>query len=380
MLELLTFDNFALGAILAIGMFAEGKASKIKTLPLTLSLLNLVHAYFTRRRTSFLWKLSPFLLVWGLSQKNLKGVDAMLEDRLEYASAWLDKFDANYETGFGGTSLLQVLASQGAEAANQPYTRSVKLLLRRGAKIDFQRESDKATALMLAANEGNVAMVKLLIKEGASRTLRDVNGKTALNYAKAPHLVSGGGWGPGLLPQWATYHPFRRTPNANHTAIVGLLPVEQLDPRTGFHNLHHAAISGDLATVVANVDGGVDPNLLDSDGWSALMRACLWGHLEVVRALLSRGARTDVQATAGGGTALMFACLHGPMRSPPESTPRWNAQHALAVVELLLVHGARPDQANWKQETPLMLARQAGAQDIIRVLETRGRHGRPHWV
>ena len=161
MLELLTFDNFALGAILAIGMFAEGKASKIKTLPLTLSLLNLVHAYFTRRRTSFLWKLSPFLLVWGLSQKNLKGVDAMLEDRLEYASAWLDKFDANYETGFGGTSLLQVLASQSAEAANQPYTRSVKLLLKRGAKIDFQRESDKATALMLAANEGNVAMVKL---------------------------------------------------------------------------------------------------------------------------------------------------------------------------------------------------------------------------
>ena len=366
--QLLNFENFALVALFAVGVFAEGKDSKMKTLPLTLSILNLVHAFFTGRRTSTLWKLLPLVLVWGLSQKNLKGVDAMLENRIDYAEAWLTKFDANYETGTGGTSLLQVLASQPADAPHQPYKKSVNLLLERGAKVDFQRVSDKATALMLAANEGNVAMVKLLLKKGARVKVRDVNGKTALNYAQAPHVISGGGWGPGLFPQWATYRLFRVATNANHTAIAKLLPADQLGP-DGFHNLHHAAISGDLATVVANVDGGVAIDLLDSDGWTALMRACLWGHLDVVKALLSRGARTDAQADVGGGTALMFACLHGPKVPPPHPAPRWDADKALAVVEILLEHGARPEQGNWKDETAVMLARQAGAKDIVRVLE-----------
>ena len=368
--KLLNFENFALVSLVAIGVFAEGKDSKVKTLPLSISILNLVHAFFTGRHTPTLWKLLPLVLVWGLTQKNLKGVDAMLEDRIEYAEAWLTHFHANHETGIGGSSLLQVLAYQPAEAQNQPYARSVSLLLKHGARIDFQRASDQATALMLAANEGNVAMVRLLLKKGASKRLRDVNGKTALNYAKAPHVIGWGGWGPGLFPQWATYWPFRVAANANHSTIVKLLPADQTDlGPDGFHRLHHAAISGDLATVVANVDGGVEVDLLDSDGWTALMRACLWAHVDVVKALLSRGARTDVQADAGGGTALMFACLHGPKRQPPHPAPRWDADRALAVVELLLAHGAKPEQGNWKHETPLMLARVAGAKDIVRVLE-----------
>mmetsp|Transcript_16041 Transcript_16041/g.35906 ORF Transcript_16041/g.35906 Transcript_16041/m.35906 type:complete len:237 (-) Transcript_16041:240-950(-) len=223
---------------------------------------------------------------------------------------------------------------------------------------------------MLAANEGNLAMVKLLLKEGASPNIRDVNGKMALQYARAPHSIGGGGWGPGLFPQWATYRPFRRTPNANHSAIAKLLPTDRLGPN-GFHNLHQAAIDGDLATVIANVDGGVHVDLLDSDAFTALMRAALWGHVEVVRALLIRGASTNIQ-TAGGGTALWFACLHGPKVPPPQGAPRWDAQNALLIVELLLEHGARPGLANRKQESPLMMARRAGARDIMRVIEMQG--------
>ena len=369
----LSFENFALVTLLAIGLWPDGKASKTKTLPLTISILNLLHAFFTRRHTSIIWKLLPLVLVCGLAQKNLNGVDAMLEDRIAHVQAWLTRFDANHETDIGGTSLIQVLACQPAGAPNQPYTRSVNLLLQRGSRIDFQRVSDQATALMLAANEGNIAMVKLLLKKGADKRLRDVNGKTALNYARAPHVISFGGWGPGLFPQWATYWPFRIAPNANHSAIVKLLGfTDQLGP-DGFHLLHHAAISGDLATVIANVDGGVDVDLLDSDGWTALMRACLWGHVDVVEALLSRAARTDAQAHAGGGTALIFACLHGPKVPPPHPAPRWNADKALAVVQMLLKHGARPDQGNWKHETPLMIARQAGAKEIVRLLQKQTR-------
>ena len=113
---LLNFENFAFVTLLAIGVFTEGRDNKTKTLPLTISLLNLVHAYFTGRHTPIWWKLLPFILGWGLSQKNLKGVDALLDERIDFARVWLDTFGANYETGLAGTSLLQVLASEKADA------------------------------------------------------------------------------------------------------------------------------------------------------------------------------------------------------------------------------------------------------------------------
>ena len=78
-------------------------------------------------------------------------------------------------------------------------------------------------------------------------------------------------------------------------------------------------------------------------GITPLMVASTEGNLEVVRALLRKGARPNA-ATIRGSTALIQACHFG----------------KLDVVDELLRHGALVEQANYKNTTALMRASQEG--------------------
>ena len=89
--DLLSLEHFVFTALLLIGLFALSEDTKVKTLPLTISLLNLVHAWITGRRTTIEWKLLPVFLVLGLSRRNLKGMDAMLENRVDSARSFLKR-------------------------------------------------------------------------------------------------------------------------------------------------------------------------------------------------------------------------------------------------------------------------------------------------
>ena len=147
-----------------------------------------------------------------------------------------------------------------------------------------------------------------------------------------------------------------------------LAVVEARDARDGYHAIHVAAIDGRVGVVEAQLAQGIDPDLLDEDGWTPLMRACLWAHVPVVQLLLQNGATPDVGATTTGSTALHFACMHGPRRLPPNATYYDVMRHKLTV-EALLAHGAQPGLGNAKRETAAMWARQAGAAEVLRLLE-----------
>mmetsp|Transcript_15256 Transcript_15256/g.49668 ORF Transcript_15256/g.49668 Transcript_15256/m.49668 type:complete len:308 (-) Transcript_15256:136-1059(-) len=138
--------------------------------------------------------------------------------------------------------------------------------------------------------------------------------------------------------------------------------VAPADATDGFHPLHIAAIEGRAERAEFYLSQGTDPDLLDADGWTPLMRACLWAQAEVVQLLLAHGATPDVPATTTGSTALMFACMHGPLRPPP--TMPYNAFRHKLTVESLLAHGAQPAIGNAKGESARMWARQSGAEEI----------------
>ena len=59
---------------------------------------------------------------------------------------------------------------------------SVRVLLSRGADINAPNENGQ-TALMVAAQHGEVECLRLLLEAGANRTLKDNQGKIALDYA-----------------------------------------------------------------------------------------------------------------------------------------------------------------------------------------------------
>lgn len=107
------------------------------------------------------------------------------------------------------------------------------------------------------------------------------------------------------------------------------------------YQLYSAASTGDLATVRAMLDGGVDPDRPTVHGLEAIAIAAHRGHIEVVREFLSRGA--DPQ--------------HGVM----SAIGRGHAD----VLRLLLAHGATIRDP----EAALLMAKASGGPEVVRITE-----------
>lgn len=82
-----------------------------------------------------------------------------------------------------GFSPLMLAAKAGAAAC-------VQALLAKKVRIDIRNEPDGDTALILAAYEGHLDVVQLLVKAGASRSLANKDGDNALRAAQVAGNVS----------------------------------------------------------------------------------------------------------------------------------------------------------------------------------------------
>ena len=81
-----------------------------------------------------------------------------------------------FSAGNDGATAL-ILASQNGNAE------IVKLLLEKGSDINLQR-SDGFSALMAAVKDGHADVAKLLLEKGADPRLKDIMGKTVVDYAE----------------------------------------------------------------------------------------------------------------------------------------------------------------------------------------------------
>jgi len=267
----------------------------------------------------------------------------------------------------------------------------VDTLLARGVDPE-SRDGYGTSALMLACQLDDEAMVCRLLAWGAQPTSRAPDGQTAQGQALALERTN--------LVRWMDWSGWR-------------LPRRPL--RDG--DLAAAAQAGDGAAVERLLELGLALDGTDSQGCTALLRACGGGHVELVRRLLARGAdparsahsgatclsvaltarqqevvrvlaREGVaidQRLPGGITALMIAAALGQDEAIEEllahgadpgavDEHRGSALHALgqfgfgadaiapvvAAWQALLAAGADPDAANAAGETPLLLLLGAG--------------------
>ena len=120
-----------------------------------------------------------------------------------------------------------------------------------------------------------------------------------------------------------------------------------------------AAAGGRTADVVAYLDAGGDIEACDvGTGRTVLLEAVAAGRSEVVQVLCERGA--DVEAAAGGRTALSWAVGAG-------------IPDAVAVVDILLAHGAEPNRTvHDGGVTTLMHAAETGDEALVRKLVDAG--------
>jgi uncharacterized protein len=249
-------------------------------------------------------------------------------------------------TGPLGETALHTCARSGDVAA-------AKALIARGAPLEAGESWRGQTPLMWAAAQGHAPMISMLIEAGANPGTRST------------------------VVEWSR----QRTQE----------PRDKWLPPGGLTALLLAARENCVPCIGALVDGKADINEVDPDRQSALVLALMNGHFDVAAALIDRGIDVNLKDKVGR-TALWAAVDAHTMPSSNRPAPRETDDEisSLEVVSRLLSRGAEVDAALSQQipyrtkldrggdgvlgagTTPLLRAAKAGDVAVVKLLLEKG--------
>ncbi|KAJ5683303.1 hypothetical protein N7462_006468 [Penicillium macrosclerotiorum] len=245
----------------------------------------------------------------------------------------------------------------GAENA---VTGTVLMALDFGANINAM-DPIRRTPLHIAAEQGNLELIKILLGRGADTNVPDRNGYTPLFWTIKGRDIE---FARLLLkhnanPNWACIDGW----SPIHTASIGddfvrLLLEYGANPgakdRFGNTPLNIAVNTGPEQEIVVRLllQAGASTEVMDRRGQRPLTKAVLRHHLGLVRLLLSHGADITAPINTTEDTLLHMAV----------------EKSTFEMVRLLLHHGPRADFVNQYMETPLHLAARKGRKDMAQIL------------
>ncbi len=154
------------------------------------------------------------------------------------------------------------------DAVKQRDAVTVHALIAEGVDVNAA-DGDGSTALHWAANSGDLALTKALLKAGAS-----VKAVTRIG-AMSPLFMAARNGNPAVVEALLTAGASANEANGNGTTILMI-----------------AAASGSAATVTLLLDHGADPNAKDlTNEQTALMFAAARNSADAIRVLLARQSR-----------------------------------------------------------------------------------------
>lgn len=191
-----------------------------------------------------------------------------------------------------------------------------------------QPDDNNNTALIKAAQEGDLERLNLLVADGA-----DVNSQTT--------------------DRWT---PLMIAALEGHVAMVETLfgkgAVLDAAGGKGSNALMIATIEGHVEVVDALLEQGVEVNAENKRGWTALRFAVSMDETEILRLLIEAGADVNL-CDREGKTALMQAA----------------AENMEESLKALLKAGADPRIKDQQEQTALMMAQQQGHTKIAKLLK-----------
>ena len=281
-------------------------------------------------------------------------------------------------------------------AASRGDATSVQALLAKGADVNAKGLSGD-TALIAASRNGHLDVVQVLLKQRA-----DINAQVGFSY----------NWQVPMIDQ----RPVIDAHGSGDTALMaasekGYLDVVQVllskgadvnakGTRCGldrvFMHPHHPGVNlvnnsnyecTDRIEVTAT-DHYCRWDDTSNYGWTALMAASWNGHLDILQALLAKGAKVNAQ-TSNGETALVWASKQGYLDvvqmllsngadinasvsfgDTALMAASWNGH--LDVMQALLLKGAKVNAQTSNGETALMWASEQGPLDVVQMLLSKG--------
>ncbi len=241
----------------------------------------------------------------------------------------------------------------------------VRHLLDKGVNVDVKVSIDNSTASIMAAEKGHNEVVTLLLEKGADINTINVFGGTALHGAlsgRDPVLAQ------LLIERGADVTTKHR--GTNCTVLM-------------------AAAGGGYADVVSSMlEKGVDVNVEDRQGYTALTYAAGEGHTEIVKLLVRAGSRSNVNKSFGRALAVAVGRGHTEIAgllieegaSLNEKTKSYGLTTLMVaankgyteIVRALIDKGAEVNARALNGLTALRLAENQGHSEIVRLLQDAG--------
>ena len=158
-------------------------------------------------------------------------------------------------------------------------------------------------------------------------------------------------------------------------ALVAAKANVTLKNRFGTTALTEAAIIGSAPIVDALLKAGADPNTRNPEGETPLMAVARSGKVEAARRLLEAGADVNATEAFGGQSALMWAAAQGQgemVKLLASKGANLNARGVVRQWERKVITEPRPKDLNKGGFTPLLYAAREGCVDCIRHLAAAG--------
>ncbi|XP_048257810.1 serine/threonine-protein phosphatase 6 regulatory ankyrin repeat subunit A-like [Haliotis rufescens] len=316
---------------------------------------------------------------------NLSRVKVILSQRGTdiNCNEWIGRTPVMWAAGSGHREVVELLVSKGAnESIVDRFDNNILHSAGRGGDVEVVqyvlshdlvdinvRGSCRRTPVMVAAENGHREIVKLLVDKGGDMSLVDEKNdnilhlaclcgqKEVVKYVLSQDIVDINGRGR------QTTTPVMLAARNGHKEVVELLVKKGADLSLAYNTpgsnvLHLACFYGhvDVVKYLLSQDT-VDVNSRGRYKQTPMMRAAKNGHKEVVELLVKKGADLSLAYNADGSNVLHLACVNG---------------HVDVVKYLLSQDTVNINSRGWRKRTPMMRAAEEGYKEVVELLVSKG--------